>query len=1007
MKIKFSKKVLSVILAALMVVTSIPLVTLSASAADTAALESAISEYEAKMSTISSTNVYTNMSTAYNAYMEAKKALNDPDSYDVAALASQLSSATANMQKWTRAEFNAPAYHQGQVATGAYSNVVYDSGSTEWGASGVDDYIGVGRNSFKFATPANIVLAYDGINQVYSPIVNENKMNDDSRDTQCIHTIGVQSSSTFVFQENWKGYCTSNEDATAWQNWNLISSRTSTQFYYLPVDHSTSGNPAEWNGAKESGNRFFWNKLYYVGTGNTTDYYDYINNLYFYIETSYKDWGSRQYKNSSANPVYANTKQYVINYKPIIDGSTALAQRISSAISSAGGVKMYSKGGLTDIIKALDIYTASNVNPNTYNYSMNTQTIVSNVASNIKNAVSYADTQVGAVDTYDIGFEYYNESGVLVKTSAHYTAGDNVIIPADFANVYVSADGRYTCTFTGWSQEFSSIAQGDVTYVAQYDSIQNAADFTEYNENFDALFEQLDLIESDLDKQYSLDTLTALADAVSNLTYLDETSRENVDPDYQEDVDEEAAKIASLLTDLKSAELIDSSVANATTEIKDPDQYDANAIEVLRDSLINEVEINGKTYRAVDYANTDELDTAVKEALESAMTYTVYLNGEPIREDVPYGELITLDENGLVSNESSASENVCAWYGYFAAPSYGDYAGGDGEYRFNTSEERLLTNSNTYSFVVKGDSYLTAKTTDDPQYGYKITYVFEGKVVYIDYTDADGNFTVIEPETYAFYEFSNYSGGYQAGQSANTNKDIVITANYNEVTSGKKQFSIVYYDYSGGDINEKTAAYNELVTISNDNSDFYCWSSLVFDDNDNMFYVVYSYTNTVSFYACEDLELIALTKEDVQDLQINMGEKVVYANGDDVDTSNPRSDVYALSSLVPKYDNDGTFAEFSMIGRFAVPENCTVLEKGFLINLNDTDPVTFDVTDESLERVKVLHLTKGNQFVLNVSGIAQERNIDYCAYLIVEDNETGNRETIYSNPVMNVNANEA
>lgn len=732
-------------------------------------------------------------------------------------------------------------------------------------------------------------------------------------------------------------------------------------------------------------------------TLSTYSHRGYFGAVYAWNTQPVASFAGYSYMTSKSN------NQYVISSVSVVD-ITNLVDLVEKCNELSTQSSSYTEASWNNLLTNLQAAQAP------LNYStMTANNIYTNVVTRYNNLWSaYSSLEHRNMN---VTFDYYNAQGEAVSSVFEVKFGATLNDIADEISaiqVPSYSDTTQTYTFKEWSPAISydNPIMVDTTYTAVYDSKLNLASWDNYNAQINALRNALKGTD---DKKLPVEVLSELQTIFdvdsTNLKYYKiylNSQQDTVFVDQQYALDEEAAYIASLIPNEEQY----IQVQEALTKVmeKDIDQYDSTELEKLQAGLEQNVEVGVSTYEGVAYTDQDALDQALRDALNSAMTYTVYLNGEPIYENVPYGELVTLDENGLVLDESSASENVCAWYGYFAAPSYGDYAGGDGEYRFNTSEERLLTNSNTYSFVVKGDSYLTAKTTDDPQYGYKVTYMFDGRIVYIDYTDADGNFTVIEPETYAFYEFSNYSDGYQAGQEANINKDIVITANYNIADSGKASYTIEYFGFGENDDSGTIYAdYNELVSITSNKEDFYCWTFIDADGN----YVVYSYSNELNFYACEDLLLVPWSAAEINEFK-TYGDTFIYSNGEELDTSNAKADVYALPSLVPKYDSEGTFTEFSMIGRFTVPENYTVLEKGFLINLNDTDPVAFDITDESLERVKVLHLTTGkNQYVLDVSGIAQDRNIDYCAYLIVEHNETGQRETIYSNPVMNVNASEA
>lgn len=108
MKTKLSKRLLSALLAVMMVVTSIPLMAFTAFADDTDAVKNAMTAYEAKMDG----TVYTNMLPAYNAYVDAQEALDaynygDASASVLTAAANALTAKTNAMQPWTASKANA------------------------------------------------------------------------------------------------------------------------------------------------------------------------------------------------------------------------------------------------------------------------------------------------------------------------------------------------------------------------------------------------------------------------------------------------------------------------------------------------------------------------------------------------------------------------------------------------------------------------------------------------------------------------------------------------------------------------------------------------------------------------------------------------------------------------------------------------------------------------------------------------------------------------------------
>lgn len=175
---KSTKKLIAVILAVLMVFTTAPLSafaanSLSHSKDDAVAteLKSAITTYESKMDG----TLYKNMSTAYTAYISARKAyaayVYGNASIDLSTYTKTLNNALTAMTPWTAATFGTTGYYADSVATGGYSNVVYSSKTLNISSK----YTDKGYVETKLAAPKAVVFAYDGrtANNVYGPVVLE------------------------------------------------------------------------------------------------------------------------------------------------------------------------------------------------------------------------------------------------------------------------------------------------------------------------------------------------------------------------------------------------------------------------------------------------------------------------------------------------------------------------------------------------------------------------------------------------------------------------------------------------------------------------------------------------------------------------------------------------------------------------------------------------------------------------------------------------------------------
>lgn len=178
MKKSKTKRILALVLSLLMILTSFPVVAFTAFGADDALTEevkTAMTAYETKMQ---SGKIYTNMSAAYQAYVNCQKAL---DAYNyggvagaLAGKADALNSASNAMNEWS-ISFNAQAYYTTNVATDGYSNVVYTTGNSSTDETIFGEHTDAGIQT-KYAVPKVIVIAYDGENEASIPVVLETKL---------------------------------------------------------------------------------------------------------------------------------------------------------------------------------------------------------------------------------------------------------------------------------------------------------------------------------------------------------------------------------------------------------------------------------------------------------------------------------------------------------------------------------------------------------------------------------------------------------------------------------------------------------------------------------------------------------------------------------------------------------------------------------------------------------------------------------------------------------------
>ena len=357
--------------------------------------------------------------------------------------------------------FDAAAYHQGAEAVGAYSNLVYSPiWTTSWsGVGGADQAIAVGRQDLKIAIPRNVVMVYDGTHDVYAPIIMETKCNQSSGDTQKIHYFSNYSS-IFTLQSDWVG------SSITWDAWVPNAIETDDSFaYYDDNNYNETSQDMRNTGTS----RFWYNRVWYTGTGNTTSYYDHESNLSYYGKTSYKErTGDRQYKYGD---VTSCTDFYAINYQPIysqLSNATAVLQELKA------NEWMYTDESVTNAKATL--YLMAQSNPNNYDYGSGVDAQVQACAATIKQAKTMIDAG-GLTLVKKTGTATFNyDDGTEYQTVANVTYGDSFTVPdvpaKESDNLYDYIDGRWTPAATPGSAVMSDTY--NQTFTATYTQASHA-----------------------------------------------------------------------------------------------------------------------------------------------------------------------------------------------------------------------------------------------------------------------------------------------------------------------------------------------------------------------------------------------------------------------------------------------------------------------------------------------------------------------------------------------------
>ena len=390
---KLFRKSIACLIAVLMVVSTMPFTALTVQAADTSALLSAMQSFEAKMDG----SVYTNMDTAYNAYVAASKAYDaayygGDASVDVTTPATNLNNAVSQMTKTNLTPYTAnnprPAFDSGTVPDNAYNGVLYTNKKNSYEAFSVD--ISGSDVNFQVGYSETVLMYSDSNNAPSMPVM-------------------------FVVRKNGTGQTRSRYVYSVYPTTSSGSTDTHTEL--VLNDKWYSSGSSSWNFQNE-----YENTSYRVGHNYDTrnagkemrsawlssSYVAYANVLKFNTKSS---WGSEYYKSykklnwnayvgggnlstelHGTGAVNDNASIYVINYLPLKNAITADAN--STARSN---VASYKEGGMSTYLAGCLL--AAGLNPNSYSYSTDLAGQVSQCASDISTAVTKFTTAPTADNT--------------------------------------------------------------------------------------------------------------------------------------------------------------------------------------------------------------------------------------------------------------------------------------------------------------------------------------------------------------------------------------------------------------------------------------------------------------------------------------------------------------------------------------------------------------------------------------------------------------------------------
>ena len=655
-------------------------------------------------------------------------------------------------------------------------------------------------------------------------------------------------------------------------------------------------------------------------------------------------------------------------------------------------------------------------------------------------------------------------SEALAAAKNAYQNDESKVKPStwnDFKVAYQKAQSAYLGKYS--DTNIRNYDKTDATVIAEINELVTALntaknnliykiDFTADEFNVDGAVASL--IASIANETYTADSVQAVANAISKLTYYNMSAIERA-THYMDEADVVAAVKAEVIAIAQLAsQLVEGTVdasaleyakAEGKSKLSDPDAYDQNEIAEKLAALSEFVDVNvaGTTISAYKYNTQEELDADVTYALSniSIQKYTVYVDG--VEEGVyDYGTQIT------VKSPTGAQVD---WY-YASASTT------------STTANKYFTTCDEVTFVVKGETHLETKKASDTE-TVKVTYVnsINMKNVEVQYVAPGTEITlsVANAPSVVFYTCNGLQikgASYNDGDTYVVNENVIVLYTYNRTVTQtysvyvadiayrfpegdvlindlayNDEVSFIGAEYGGGDmvyhVNNEVQTIAECGRLVGDQPPVYAWVEVnapdiqawrdaaadadeekrIIDTNNVFKEMAYSTNGKVvaygpdyTFRVYKDTTLFALDEAAYKDA---VAKGIVTEPGDDNGAKVETEDTILISEGV----------KFLIISNFTVPQGCEMVETGILFaaNKNSSEIPTVDLTlgnagTNGILRVKSTAHTPGNQYVISINTpkIAGKKvgevGMKWVAYMTYTDKD-GNMITVYSDPTSPTN----
>ena len=916
--------------------------------------------------------------------------------------------------------FSATAYHESNAATGGFSNVVYATMSTQWrtiGTSNDGDYAKIKHLKLKLPMPEKIVLVYDGVHDTALPIEletivyktgtwpNEKTYNPRMKTLWC-------SNGSFMLDHYWYGFL--NGDYQSWAGATLNESNAEQKIGY--------GNGPDYDYDTEvqdnvNTTRFWWNRLNYVGTGDTTNYYETFNteesnrigfNLYS------KD-DSNDYSNEAL--YNENSVVYVLNYQPIYSILDEARQYYYNTVK--GNEWKYTEESLDNYF--LTLYEVMTCNPNNYTYDSDVSGTVQTCAADIKNAVELYNSINLEKIKYTVTYNLANTVANEIVEAGDYLANipQNTAMASDYdnethtsyswpSNVTTSYMPLDNVTFYEIANTSACVdSNNDTVCDVCHQQLKVRADWSAFNAAKASL--EAALAASNTTVRHNAQALEAVNTALQAITYYNLTAGEKHDilATVQDAVDAQTQAInnalAALQEDVAENDDVFVNFSRNLASLNTDAMYVSTVQDIVNDvEITTPVEVNGAEYNAYYYdnyiteyltqMNTDAnyipYTVVVVDASETDLyvvdngdgTYS-YSDDEADASTFRYGESITLKN----PNVDETSDYACSW-----AVSATPLSSNSG------TEFKFMAYANEFTFTVRGDMAITtsgSRTGDNYRMIFKqsLSGTRTDKVLDVQYVEAGTSFTLKNatlPSAVAFYSMDKkpFSVSYDDGATVTAidkakytpTGDCVIYVNY--TATDVSNYLVRLLDENDNVLDSRNVAFNDSVTFAAPGAQAYVMYNNTDDlDDTNDTTSILCYGSTYSFYAYQDMDVYAVTSIDEV------------------------ASVSVVKAPIIDADNEKVY----LVGTFALPAGCEIQTYGFVLdgsNANHTGLTLADVNKAAF----VVNLTSsshtnvtqnGNQFSVKFNTLDGYKGT-YVAYAIYTD-ANGYTQYAYSDVITN------